>query len=362
MAGHYFTSVTRRAGLGDRVFDVEPVARDEWATGQFVVGEVAGDSPLPHEIEVPSGRLVEVVIGDKVVGALGARAATLQGVGDWRAVGTDGRMEVLSIGGVIGRSTSVSPFGRRPIPLLYQGHVLIEGRAATMRDFVATREAERFSVPTVLIIGSSMDAGKTLAAKQIVRVLKSEDHRVAAAKLTGVGRFRDVMAMGDAGADAIFDFIDAGLPSTVVPADEYRPALRRLLAQVEESGPDVLVAEAGASPLEPYNGDVAVDELGGCARLVVLCASDPYAAVGVIEAFGSTPHLVSGRAASTTAGVELCEKLTGLPVMNLLDPDSRPRLVEMLGTRLQLPGGSSSDLPAGGRTGPGADRPATRLH
>ena len=34
--------------------------------------------------------------------------------------------------------------------------------------------------------------------------------------------------MQDAGADYIFDFVDAGLPSTVVSEKEYRRALRSL--------------------------------------------------------------------------------------------------------------------------------------
>ena len=48
---------------------------------------------------------------------------------------------------------------------------------------------------------------------------------VIGTKLTGAGRYRDILAMQDAGADYIFDFVDAGLPSTVVSEREYRRAL-----------------------------------------------------------------------------------------------------------------------------------------
>ena len=68
--------------------------------------------------------------------------------------------------------------------------------------------------------------------------------------------------MGDAGADAIFDFVDAGLPSTVCPTDVYRQAVRQLLSRMASTDVDVAVIEVGASPLEPYNGDVAVEESG----------------------------------------------------------------------------------------------------
>ena len=66
--------------------------------------------------------------------------------------------------------------------------------------------------------------------------------------------------MRDAGADAIFDFVDAGLPSTLVEPAAYEAALLGLLAQLGGAQPDVVVAEAGASPLEPYNGDVALED------------------------------------------------------------------------------------------------------
>jgi hypothetical protein len=41
---------------------------------------------------------------------------------------------------------------------------------------------------------------------------------------------------------------------------------------------DVLVAEVGASPLEPYNGATAIREIGANVCFTVLSASDPYAA------------------------------------------------------------------------------------
>ncbi len=55
---------------------------------------------------------------------------------------------------------------------------------------------------------------------------------VVGAKLTGAGRYRDILAMQDTGADYIFDFVDAGLPSTVVPEREYLDALRNLLSRM----------------------------------------------------------------------------------------------------------------------------------
>ncbi len=144
--------------------------------------------------------------------------------------------------------------------------------------------------------------------------------------------------MQDAGADHIFDFVDAGLPSTVVPDAEYRAALRALISRISSVGGDVLVAEVGASPLEPYNGAAAIQEIGQHVRCSVLAASDPYAVTGVTTAFGRRPDLVTGLATSTRAGRELVEKLSGIEAINVLDSDSLPRLGRVLEKTLGLAG------------------------
>jgi uncharacterized NAD-dependent epimerase/dehydratase family protein len=203
-----------------------------------------------------------------------------------------------------------------------------------MHDCVPPGPGERLTAPIVLITGTSMEAGKTVTGKAVVRSLRRLGLSVAAAKLTGVGRFRDVLALGDAGAGPIFDFTDAGLPSTAVPPGIYAEALDVLLSLLAQGEPDVVVAEAGASPLEPYNGDTAIAALGGRVACTVLCASDPYAVTGVVRAFDYEPDLVSGRATSTSAAIELVGKLTGLPALNALDPSSGPQLDELLAAKL----------------------------
>ncbi len=334
----YPTSVTRLVPLGSEPRPTRRLPRSEWAAGDVVVGIVTPDAPRPSLLESPSGRMVGVAPGDEVVGALGARAATLEAVGDWRDVRDDLRFDALTSAGVFGRCTSRSVTLQPLVPLVYAGHVLLEGEPVRLRDFVppASHDAGPFELPTVLLIGTSMDAGKTVAARTIIRRLTRHGLRVAGAKLAGVGRLRDVLRMQDAGADVIFDFVDAGLPSTICPQPEFEAALRPLLARIGASGADVLVAEAGASPLEPYNGETVLRELRRSLRLVVLCASDPYAVVGVMQAFELRPDLVSGRATSTEAGIALVERLSGVPALNMLEPATEAPLDALLEERLGL--------------------------
>jgi hypothetical protein len=214
--------------------------------------------------------------------------------------------------------------------LTYMGHVVRGDAHLRMQDFVPAAGGDELKAPVILLVGTSMSAGKTTTGRIIIHELKKSGLRIVGAKFTGAARYRDVLTYKDAGADAILDFVDAGLPSTVVPPKQFHQAMQYLMHRAADLKPDILVAEAGASPLEPYNGAVAIDLLQKRVKLITLSASDPYAVVGVQTAFGLKPDLVTGPATNTTAGVALVEKLSEIPALNLMDPNSLPRLRQLL--------------------------------
>lgn len=339
-----YPSVTRVADFAERPCEVEPLRRQSWANGQYVAFQVIdGEEAEVYKMERADGRLAQVFVGDLVVGALGRRAATLEAVGDWEAAESGDQLSLLNLAGVAGRLLSRSPFASTVPPVRYVGHTVRDGVPVSMCDFAPSATTETLSKPVVLIIGTSMDAGKTTAAARVIRALNRFELRVVGVKLTGVGRYRDVLAMSDAGAEWILDFVDAGLPSTVVDPHEFTTAAHRLFACIEGLEADVAVVEAGASPLEPYNGDMAVALLGESVQMVVLCASDPYAALGVMDAFGISPTFVTGRATSTDAGTTLTSRLTNRPALNLLDPRTWGRLDELLAASLECIGADGPD-------------------
>lgn len=322
MKPHYFfSSVTRCSDLWIEPFATEALGREHWRTGDFVVGRIAGERNRLYQCETKTGRMADMVRDDLIVGALGKRAATLEGVGDWRDVGPSGEMEALTSAGLLGRSTSISPMFPSLMRVNYVGHVMRAGNKVKMRDFVLPAAPASLDIPVILLIGTSMSAGKTTSGRLIIRALKYMGLDVAAAKLTGAARYRDILQFRDAGARSVVDFVDAGLPSTVCQEAVYRDAFNLMLAKVAASKPQVLVAESGASPLEPYNGATVVRELSGKTRFTVLCASDPYAVLGVQTAFSDhlDADIVSGPAANTSAAVDLVRELCGLESLNLID-------------------------------------------
>lgn len=327
---YILSSLTRISDLSSRDFEVRKLQRDHWETGDYVAAEVIGRPNALYRVELASGRTIEVMEGDHVIGAFGKRMATLEAVGDWEEIGDDLQMSALTSAGLFGKATSISPNLPHVMWLVYAGHVTRDGKKLRMRDFVQPVPSKRLSIPVILLFGTSMSAGKTTTGRIIIHELTRMGRKVIGTKLTGAGRFRDVLSFADAGAARVFDFVDAGLPSTVVAEAEYRPALKNLLSLIEGLEADVMVAEAGASPLEPYNGAVAIEELKDNLCCRVLCASDPYAVLGVQTAFGLRPDLVSGPAASTDAAVALVQKLAGVRALNVIDRAVQPELQRLL--------------------------------
>ena len=328
-------SLARIADFEKNPFEIQAMARSDWEAGDYVQGEVVGEPTRLYTIECTTGEMIAVDPGDQVIGAFGHRAPNLEGVGSWMEI-DGGEMNAMTSAGLFGRFTSVSKLLPRPLDLKYRGHVLRSGRKVRMADFAISATPRELNLPAILMVGTSMSAGKTMTGKFACQILSDLGYRVIGTKLTGAGRFRDILRFRDHGAAEIYDFVDAGLPSTVVPEDEFRAAIRPLLSHIASRDADFMVVEAGASPLEPYNGAAAIDELGANVRCRILCATDPYAVVGVQQAYGLRPDLVAGPATNTTAALDLVEKLTGLPGINIIDPDELPVFRDFLVHILQI--------------------------
>jgi hypothetical protein len=334
MKRYFFSSLTRITSFTQENINFKTKPISEWKTGDYISCRVSG-SPGTVELELPSGRLAEVAEGDIIIGSIGDRHATLEATGTWKKVKEDGKMQLISAAGLFGILTSKSTYLPKLIELDYIGHVTMNGEFKCMQDFVPQTPNIDFNTPVVLLVGTSMSAGKTTIAKVIIRQLKQAGLKVAAAKLSGTGRYRDLLGMYDAGADAIIDFVDAGLPSTVVPKEDYLIALKRMLSSIQQLNADVAVIEIGASPMEPYNGDRAIHHINKHVKFRVLCASDPYAVYGVMEAFGSRPDLISGIATNTIGGRDLIKKLVEVPSLNLIYKKNQSKLREMLSKNLK---------------------------
>ncbi len=326
-----FTSLTRISDLAGKPFDVRAIHRGLWEMGDYVVCKITDPGGHSLLLELPNGRMRGVIGGETIMGALGDRFATLEATGSWEAVGDNLRMHVLTGAGLFGKLTSKSVYLPPLMELKYLGHVFRDRRKLRMEDFVEPFPDRPFETPVILFFGTSMSAGKTTSARIVAHLFKSAGYSVVGAKLAGAGRYKDILAVKDVGADAIFDFVDVGLPSSICGEGLYRKKLRQMLNRMASVQADVAVVEVGASPLEPYNGSIAIEALKPNLKFSVLSASDPYAVHGLINAFGMKPDLVTGVASNTLAGISLVEKLSGVRALNFLNPKNGKILRRLLG-------------------------------
>lgn len=293
-------SSTRNARLSTEVIVGDEIIAQE---GYVLAVRILTDKSKYNTVEDLAGRQVTVHSGDILAGTLGIRRA-LRGyagvVPDRIAVGDT--IEVLNLGGILGRCTSANPDIGPPFQAEVLGAVLAfpelgdrVGRPAHIRDGAATPAATlECTVPVVYVAGTCMNAGKTVAATELVRGLTRAGLRVAACKLTGVSLMRDTLSMLDAGAVSALTFNDAGVATTHpgVTVAVARGIFNRL-ASSRGGRPDVIVAELGDGILGEYGvQDILLDPgLSALGAAWVMAAPDPVAIWGADQLFRTRFHL-----------------------------------------------------------------------
>ena len=110
-----------------------------------------------------------------------------------------------------------------------------------------------------------------------------------------------------------------------------------LLSHIEKLKADLAIVEIGASPLEPYNGDIAIKLIGDQIKCIILSASDPYAVYGLMKAFEIIPDIVTGIASNTIAGRAMVEELCGVKALNLIDFGTTSQLKKFLTEKTGFP-------------------------
>ena len=216
-SSYIFSSMLRISDLDKNPFDVEKLDKIKWKTGDYVIGKIINTGSDQMKIELINGRMRSFMKEDLVAGALGERYATLEATGSWREVEEDGLMHMLTGAGLFGKCTSKSVYLPNLIEIEYLGHMTRDNEVCKMDDFVKHTSYRKFRIPVILLVGTSMSAGKTTVARIIVNQLKRDGLNIVAGKLTGASRYRDTLSLKDVGANHIFDFVDIGLPSSIYP-------------------------------------------------------------------------------------------------------------------------------------------------
>jgi hypothetical protein len=319
--------------------------------GDVVVVKALTESVTYGNLELPSGRLAKINRNDILLGVLGKRRALKGFFGDVpETIKAGDRLHLLNMGGVIGVCSGHHSSLSDAIEVGILGIVIKNDATMGQRDgeilsessdnFSKSRSLEvstskiiniadnalksseilHKSAPVVIIAGTCMNSGKTVAATEIVKQASHHGLKVAGAKISGVACLRDTLNMQDCGAFQTASFLDCGLPSTV-GIEDLAPIAKAILNKLNESKPDLIVVELGDGIVGGYSVDSILldEEIKRATASFVFCASDYVGVIGGIEVlkrFGITIDVIAGSVTDSQAGEDFVVQNFGIKAGN----------------------------------------------
>lgn len=291
--------------------------------GDVVAVRALTESLTYGNLELPSGRLAKINRNDIILGVLGKRRALKGFVGDVpSSLQVGDRLHLLNMGGVIGicagHHSSLSDAIEVEIVGAAcddEGNVLNIADDALQPSVTLARSA-----PIILVAGTCMNSGKTVAAAEIIRQAALRGLSVAGAKLSGIACLRDTLNMQDHGAFKTASFLDCGLPSTVDHGDLPSVA-KGILNHLNSFDPDLIVAELGDGVVGGYSVDsILLDhEIKSAVSSFVFCASDYVGVIGgqtVLSRLGVEIDVVAGSVTDAKMGEDFVRSNLGLEAGN----------------------------------------------
>lgn len=292
-------------------------------SGDVVAVRALSESVTYGNLELPSGRLAKINTGDVLLGVLGKRRALKGFVGDVpSSVEAGTRLHLLNMGGVIGECKGHHSSLSDAIRVEVIGSVVDElGIVLNIGDS-GLLPTDRLSVraPIVIVAGSCMNSGKTVAAVEIIKQASNAGLKVAGAKLTGIACLRDTLNMEDHGAFVTASFLDCGLPSTV-DCDDLPGTAKAILNHLDTFRPDLIVVELGDGIVGGYGVEtiLADKEFANAEASFVFCAPDYVGVAGglvILKDAGIAIDIIAGSVTDAQMGEDFVQQRYGVKAGN----------------------------------------------
>ena len=341
-----FAFTTRRVPQ-DAVADLVVAGSIEPEPGDLLLARVV-QLGQHRRLELVDGRRAMLFPGDHIVVCYGNRYAPDQFEG--RIPDALCETNLLAAGGVAGdmitRNRKVEDATRiQPIALL-AGR---DGRRLNLADFaLEPRALPTERPPTMAVVGTSMNAGKTTTAASLVRGLRRAGVKVGAAKVTGTGAGGDPWHLVDAGAYRVLDFVDTGEVSTAgLDIDRLQEIVATVTSHLVDDGMEAIVLEVADGLLQGETAELV------CSPVFRNAVDGMLFAAG--EAMGAAAGskwlldrelpvvALSGVMTTSTLARREAEQATGLPVLGREELIDEVVALELLD---QVPSAAPVNAPA----------------
>jgi len=273
-----------------------------------------------QRIELGTGRRSNLVPGDRVILCYGNRYAPDQFEG---YVPKDlGPCQMVAAGGIAAwqkskHSRMSAATGIFPLGLIGDE----DGRPLNLSAWALTPKKAGQRPYTIAVAGTSMNAGKTTCVASLIRGLAATGLRVGCAKITGTGSGGDIWLMHDAGADAVFDFTDAGFASTFGASLQAMESIfNTLTGHLAEAGAEVIVLEIADGLIQQETSTLLSAPWFGRQVEAMVFAADhalgAQAGVAWLRQRGLPVMAVSGSLTASPLAIGETERTVDLPVLS----------------------------------------------
>lgn len=282
-------------------------------------------------LENVSGRIHKIYVGTKTIFVFGNRYAPDYYEGLVPAKIT-AEADLLARSGIIGEVKTKNLMKKDPTRVKILGYVCHpDGRIVSTRNFNLITPRSKIKKhprsPMIIVCGTSMNSGKSLAAAACCRALATLGYTVRAAKVTGTASLKDILHMNDAGAQTYVDFTSFGHPSTYLLSEsELLNIFNKLDLKYANNPKNFWVVEFADGIIQRETAMLlSSPDVTSRIHKFIFCANDAFGALGGLrilsEGFGIEPDAISGVCTSSPLFLRELSDFVDIPTFNSTDSD-----------------------------------------
>jgi hypothetical protein len=284
-------------------------------------------------LENVSGRIHSIHDGTKAIFVFGNRYAPDYYEAVVPARMTD-KVDLIARSGLVGVVKTKNSLIKDPTSVKLLGYVCDHlGRVLNTRDFskiTPRRKVKKEPRSRMLLVcGTSMNSGKSMAAAACCWALTSMGYTVRASKVTGTASLKDILYMNDSGAHPYADFTYLGYPSTyLLLKDELLNIFNLLDLKYANNPKNFWVVECADGIIQRETAILlSSPEVVSRIHKFIFCANDAFGAIGGLitlrDKFGLVPDVLSGVCSSSPLHIRELAEFTDIPVFNSADVDKK---------------------------------------
>jgi hypothetical protein len=241
-------------------------------------------------------------------------------------------VDLLARSGIVGIARCKNAEIKDPTRVDIEGYVVSKnGKVLNTRDFCRLKPKTSSKKPNrakmILIVGTSMNSGKSMSAAACCWALKSLGYTVRGSKVTGTASLRDILLMEDNGAHPVSDFTYLGYPSTyMLDKEDLLWIFNTMDLKYANNPKNFWVVEFADGIIQRETSMLLQSEdVRSRIHKLIFTSYDAFGAIGGLQLlkqqFSLVPDAISGICTSSPLGIRELQEFTDLPILKNVQRD-----------------------------------------